>query len=84
MNLGMHFYLMFYALGRNVCKKREKFNIRPVLSLQDSSGTCPEVPQGPEGQARPDLSPTFRFFEYLVFPRDLKLDIVYSIKLTSH
>ena len=28
----------------NVCKKLEKFNIRPVLSLQDSLGTCPEVP----------------------------------------
>ena len=46
----------------NVCKKREKFNIRPVLSLQDSSGSCPEVPQGPAGQTRPDLSPYFRFF----------------------
>ena len=43
----------------NVCKKRENFNIRPVLSFPDSLGTCPEVPQG---QARPDLSPNFRFF----------------------
>ena len=55
----------------NVCKKHEKFNIRPVLSYQDSSGTCPEVPPGPEGQARPDLCPTFEYSGYLVFPRDL-------------
>ena len=55
----------------NVCKKHEKSNIRPVLSLQDSSGTCPEVPPGPEGQARPDLCPTFEYSGYLVFPRDL-------------
>ena len=51
-----------YVVVTNVCKKREKFNIRPVLSYQDSSGTWPEVPQGLEGQARPDLSLNFRFF----------------------
>ena len=65
-------YLLGFALVlTNVCKKHEKSNIRPVLSLQDSSGTCPEVPPGPEGQARPDLCPTFEYSGYLVFPRDL-------------
>ena len=61
----------FVSSRINVCKKHEKSNIRPVLSLQDSSGTCPEVPPGPEGQARPDLCPTFEYSRYLVFPRDL-------------
>ena len=61
-------------LVTNVCKKHKKFNIRPVLSLQDTSGTCPEVPQGPEGQARPDLSLTFRFFRISrVSPRPVQL-----------
>lgn len=59
------------ATGTNVCKKHEKSNIRPVLFLQDSSGTCPEVSPGIEGQARPDLSPTFGYSGYLVFPRHL-------------
>ena len=63
--------LFSQVLWSNVFKKHEKSNIRPVLSLQDSSGTCPEVPPGPEGQARPDLSPTFEYSGYLVFPRDL-------------
>ena len=61
----------FSILPINVCKKHEKSNIRPVLSLQDSSGTCPEVPPGLLGQARPDLSPTYEYSGYLVFPRDL-------------
>ena len=63
-------YFINIIITGNVCKKRKKFNIRPVLSLPDSSGICPEVPQGPEGQSRPDLSPTFRFFRISrVFPR---------------
>ena len=69
---GVYMEMFKTKLGKsNVCKKHEKSNIRPVLSLQDSSGTCPEVPPGPEGQARPDLSPTFEYSGYLVFPRDL-------------